>query len=86
MVAEGFERFWCLIVQGRVHPLPVVKDFDVFEDAAFGFLVRLISLLVDEFDLHRFEEGLHRRVVPTVAFTRHALPEAVRHEEASIGF
>ncbi len=83
---RGFERFWGLKVQSRVHPLPVVKDLDVFKNAPLGFLTRPVFALVHQLDLHRFEEGFHGSIVPAVAFAAHTLTNAMPVEKAAIGF
>ena len=72
MIDNSFERNGRLKVQGRVYSLPVVKDFDVFEDALLGFLVRFIVLHVDEFNLQRFEKRFHGGIVIAITFGTHA--------------
>ena len=73
-----------LVAERGVQTLAVVKDFDVFEDALSCFISRLVFSPIDFFDFHRFEEALHRCVVPAVTFSRHALPEAIGVNDISI--
>src|SRR3954469_9753948 len=59
------------IAEGRGRPLPVVEDLDVIEPRRFGFLTGAEAGVVNLLLLQRGEEGLHRRVVETVAAPAH---------------
>ena len=58
-------------------PFSIVEDLDVLEKAARDGLVIEPVFVVGQFGLEQMEEGLSHRIVPTVAFTAHALHKAV---------
>ena len=50
----------------------IVKDFDVFNQAAANRLTSFVTLVMNKFYLQGRKERLHRSVVRAVSFARHA--------------
>ncbi len=59
-------------VDRRVNTLPVVPDFDVFENSLYGLPTRFELFQIDEFTLDDAVKRLDTRIIKTVAFAAHA--------------
>ncbi len=57
-----------LIVQRRMTPNAVVKDFDEIEDLALSLCPRLVVRVMDQFAFKCVEETLCHTVVPTIDY------------------
>ncbi len=64
--------------------LSVVEDFDVVEDGFSGRVTGGIVFMVYAFGFQGVKEALGDGVVPAVAFTAHALLDAVLLEQFSV--
>ena len=65
--------------------LPIVKDFNVFEEGLPRFLSGMKIMAMDQFCFQRGDETLHRRIVPAIAFAAHRATDAILAQQATIG-
>ena len=68
----AFEIDRAEVAEGRVHPLPVVVNLNVFEDVASGDRAQRKVSVVNEFGLECAEEALARCIVEAIALSTHA--------------
>src|SRR5438128_7641710 len=61
-----------LIAEGAVEPLPVVKDFDPFEDGSAGFRSRGKMNAMHQLAFEAAPKAFHQGIVVTVAAPAHA--------------
>ena len=64
--------------------LSVVEDFDVVEDGFSGGFTGRIVFMIHAFGFQGVKKALGDGVIPAVAFTAHALPDAVLLEQFSV--
>ncbi len=74
------------IAIGGMNPLSVVKYFDIFEHRLLGLSAGLERLLVNQLGFQGVKETLRNRIIPTVAFSTHALLNAVLFEQSPMAF
>ena len=60
------------VAEGRMTPLPIVVEFDEFENGAASLGSGLEADMMDQLGFERAEETLHGGIVETIAFTTHA--------------
>ena len=65
-------------------PLPVVEQFDVFEQLVAGLSSGTPPAGIDQFDFEGGEKAFRHRVVPAIAFTAHAALDAVYRQQLLI--
>jgi hypothetical protein len=53
-------------------PLPIIVDFEILEKRLSGLLMGDVDGVPHALLLERAEEGFHYRIIPTIAFPRHA--------------
>jgi len=56
--------------------LTIVKHFDIFKYILLS-LTSGLALMMNQFSFHSMKEAFRDRVVPTVPFTAHTLPDAI---------
>lgn len=76
-LVASFKFYGADIAQRRVSSLLIIKHFYVIEKTLFGFFSGLVIFVIDPFRFQTSEETFHHCVIPTVAFTAHALHKAV---------
>src|SRR5690242_16979273 len=79
-----FEFMGTQVAEGRMSPLPIVEQLDVFEDFAAGLGSGTPAALINQFELEGGEKTLRHRIIPAVAFTAHATQHAVRRQQLLI--
>src|SRR5829696_3731775 len=72
------------IPERRVDPPPVVVALDIGEEIAVRLVPGRPALLVNEFDLQRVEEDLHRRIVVAVSLPAHGRAQPSLRERLPI--
>src|SRR5262249_46254355 len=79
-----FELMGTQVAQGRMSPLPIVEQLNVFEDCAACLGSGTPVVLINQFELEGGEKTFRHRVIPAVAFTTHAAQHAVRRQQLLI--
>ena len=75
------ERHGAYVAQLRVASPRIVEALDVVEHVGTGGITGAVDLAGRPFGLHRWEEALHRRVVPDVARPTHAADDVELGEQ-----
>ena len=60
-----------LVAEGRMLPLPVVEDLDVFKGCSFDLGMRCVANAMYPLVLEAVEPTLGRRVIPAVSLSTH---------------
>jgi len=69
-------RWRNVVARGYTHRAPV-KHFDIFKHSLPGFIPITESLMMNRLSFQGMKEAFRHGIIPTVAFTAHALANAV---------